>query len=186
MAESWRALLKRVHAMHEVWSLATADLTMEQANHHERAGVLPITFSLLHYVNGEDRNVGERLLGAAPIWSDEWAERTGLRGGPIPRGTPIEVAEQARLTDYDAWLAYQRAVFARTEDALRAQPEERWTEIAFSSVPPRFKGGFIDYLVGDGPLMLGDLMDGLLYQHGMRHVGEIEHARSLVGLQGVG
>jgi hypothetical protein len=28
-------------------------------------------------------------------------------------------------------------------------------------------------------------MDAYLYQHGIRHLGELEHARSLVGLGGV-
>jgi hypothetical protein len=187
MAGSWGALLQRVRAMHEIWSQATAELSAEQVNHHERAGVLPITFSLFHYVNGEDRNTSERLLGATPLWSDDWAARTGLPTTPIPRGTPLEVAEQLRITDYAAWLEYQQAVFARTEQALREQPAERWSEVVFDEVPPRFKGGFLDFLLdGRGPVMLGDLCDVLFYQHGMRHAGEIEHARSLVGLQGVG
>jgi hypothetical protein len=172
--------------MHAFWDQAIADLSLEQVNHHERPGVLPITFSLFHYVNGEDRSVGERLLAEPAIWSDGWAARTGIDGGPIRRGTPLAVAEQVRLTDLDAWRAYQRAVFARTEAALAALPDERWDEVVFPAVPDSFKGGFLDYLIGDGQVRLGDLMDVLLYQHGMRHLGEIEHARSLVGLQGVG
>jgi hypothetical protein len=40
-------------------------------------------------------------------------------------------------------------------------------------------------LAGEGPVRLGDMMDVVLYQHGMRHLGEVEHARSLVGLGGL-
>lgn len=186
MAGPWRELARRVRAMHLFWDQAVADLALAQVNHHERAGVLPIAFSLFHYVNGEDRSVSERLLDAPALWSEEWAARTGIDGGPIRRATPLAVAERVRLADLDAWRAYQRAVFARTESALASVPDARWDEVVFPAVPESFRGGFLDELVGDGPVMLGDFMDVLLYQHGMRHLGEIEHARSLVGLQGVG
>jgi hypothetical protein len=184
---SWSGLTRRVRAMHNLWQQVLQDMTVEQVNHHERAGVLPIAFSLYHYVNGEDRNVAERLLGnQPPIWTDEWAERTGIHSEPIRRGAPIEVAEQVRVVDLDAWRAYQTEVFARTEATLSATPESRWEDVVYERVPDASRGGFIGLLAGDGPVLLGDLMDVFLYQHGMRHLGEIEHARSLVGLQGVG
>ena len=91
-----------------------------------------------------------------------------------------------RLTDLAAWRAYQTAVFARTEQTLAATDDSRWNEVLYEQVPPALMGGFIAYLAGGGPVLLGDLMDVFLYQHGLRHLGEIEHARSLVGLQGVG
>lgn len=182
----WMALLKRVRAMHRFWQLALADMTVGQVNHHERSGVLPITFSLYHYVTGEDRAVSERLLAEPMLWSPDWAARTGIDAEPIRRGAPLAVAEAVRLKGLDAWRAYQSAVFARTESALASFPDERWNEVVFERVPDALAGGFIALLAGDGPVRLGDLMDTFLYQHGMRHLGEIEHARSLVGLQGVG
>lgn len=187
MAENrWAALSRRVSAMHHFWQLCVADMSLDQINHHERAGVLPITFSLFHFVTGEDRAVGERILGEGMLWSPEWAARTGIDGEPLRRGAPLAVAEAVRIGDLDAWRAYQTAVFTRTEAALPAVPDERWDEVVFERVPENMAGGFIDYLAGDGAVILGDLMDTFLYQHGMRHLGEIEHARSLVGLQGVG
>lgn len=183
---SWSALSRRVGAMHKLWQDALTDMSLDQVNHHERAGVLPITFSLFHYVTGEDRAVAERILNESMIWSNEWAERTGVDGEPIRRGAPIAVAEQVRIRDLDAWRAYQTEVFTRTERALAAFPESRWDEVVSERVPEAMKGGFIALLAGDGAVLLGDLMDVFLYQHGMRHLGEIEHARSLVGLQGVG
>jgi hypothetical protein len=47
------------------------------------------------------------------------------------------------------------------------------------------RGGFISMLAGDGPVALSDLLDVVLYQHGMRHLGEMEHARALIGLGGL-
>jgi hypothetical protein len=183
---SWSALSRRVGAMHRLWQDALADMNLDQVNHHERAGVLPITFSLFHFVTSEDRSVAERILNEPMTWSPEWAERTGIDGEPIRRGAPIEIAEQVRIRDLDAWRAYQTEVFTRTENALSAAPESRWDEVVFEQVPEPMKGGFIHLLAGNGPVLLGDLMDVFLYQHGVRHLGEIEHARSLVGLQGVG
>src|SRR4051794_27362443 len=100
---SWHALARRVGVMHQLWQQALADMTVEQVNHHERSGVLPISFSLFHYVYGEDRNVGERLLGQPPVWSTAWAERTGIASEPIRRGAPLALAEQVRIADLDAW-----------------------------------------------------------------------------------
>jgi len=181
----WPALGRRVAAVHALWQLALDDMTPEQINHHERPGVLPIAFSFFHYVNGEDRNVSERLLGAPPLWDAAWGERTGIAAESLRRGTPIAVAEQVRLTDLDAWRAYQTAVFARTDDALAAAPAGRFDEVVYEQLPDALRGGFVAFLAGDGPVFLGDLMDAFLYQHGIRHIGEIEHARSLVGLQGL-
>lgn len=181
----WEALLRRVRAMHTLWDRALEDMTLEQVNHHERPGVLPITFSLFHFVQGEDRAIAERILGEPMIWSAPWAERTGIAAESLKRGTPVAVAEQVRLQDLDAWRTYQRAVFSRTEAALAAMPDDRWAEVLYPQVPEPLAGGFISLLAGDGPVRLGDLMDVFIYQHGMRHLGEIEHGRALVGLGGV-
>jgi hypothetical protein len=182
----WNDLLKRIRATHGFWQRALEDMTLEQVNHHERAGVLPIGFSLFHFVTGEDRAVSERLQAGPILWSAEWAERTGIALAPIKRGDPIEVAETIRLTDLAAWREYQTAVFTRTEATLANMDDARWNEVLYEEAPLAMKGGFIGHLAGDGPVLLGDLMDVFIYQHGLRHLGEIEHARSLVGLQGVG
>ena len=65
----FHVLARRMRPVHQSWQEAAADLTLEQANHHERAGVLPITFSLMHLVH--DEFLGRRLpachIGCAPI-----------------------------------------------------------------------------------------------------------------------
>jgi hypothetical protein len=183
---SWNELLRWIRPMHLLWNQVLDDMTAEQVNHHERSGVLPVAFSLYHYVYGEDRAVAERLLGEATLWNEDQAERTGIEIEPVRRGAPIEVAEQVRITDLDAWKSYQSEVFARTESTLESTPQSRWNEVVFEQMPDALRGGFINLLAGDGPVILGDLMTTFLYQHGMRHLGEIEHSRALVGLQGVG
>jgi hypothetical protein len=163
-----------------------SDVTLNQVNHHEREGVLPIAFSLMHFVNNEDRYVTERLVGGSQLWEDEdWAERVGGNVPQVRRGAALAVAEAVQFGDLAAWREYQDSVFARTEAALAALPEERFEEVVFAQVPDAMRGGFISLLAGDGPVRLGDMMDVVLYQHGMRHLGEVEHARSLVGLRGL-
>jgi uncharacterized protein YjiS (DUF1127 family) len=182
----WHELNRRIKAMHTLWQQALSDLSLNQVNHHERDGVLPIAFSLMHYVNGEDRNVAERLLGEPQLWeADDWAARVGGNVPKVPRGSPMSLAEQVRFGDLAAWRAYQSAVFARTERTLATAAPERFGQVLYDRVPDSLQGGFIALLAGDGPVRLGDLIDAHLYQHGIRHLGEIEHARSLVGLGGV-
>jgi len=60
-------MLRRTRAMHTQWNQITQDLTLDQVNHHEREGVLPIAFSLHHYVLVEDQSLARRVLNQDPI-----------------------------------------------------------------------------------------------------------------------
>jgi hypothetical protein len=184
---SWERLTRRIAVMHRMWDAATSGLTADQMNHHERAGVLPITFSLLHYVLGEDRNVGNYLFDGDFLWeSGGWKKRVGGTTPDVRRGTPVDLAETVRIDDAGAWIAYQRAIFDRTERAMRETPDDTYDRIVHDDLPAPIAGSFVG-MVSDptGPIYLGDALDGFVYQHGIRHLGEIEHGRSLLGLQGV-
>lgn len=184
---SWERLSRRVGTMHLLWNKATTDLTTEQINFRERAGVLPIAFSLLHYVVGEDRNVSTYLSDTPLVWeSGDWGAKIGGNIPDVRRGTPVEIAEEASLGDAAIWMAYQADVFARTENALAAAGPESYDKVVIESIPAEMAGSFIGMTYGPGgPVVLGDILDGFVFQHGIRHLGEIEHARSLLGLQGV-
>jgi hypothetical protein len=161
---------------------------LEQVNHHERAGVLPIAFSLMHLVRTEDTRVSERLLGREPLWeSGGWSDRVQVNVPSVFRGTPIEVAETLRFRDIDAWRSFQTEVFAQTMDALTDETDDaRFDQVLFDRVPDSMRGGWLDYLVAGGAVTLGDLLETVIYHHSIRHLGELEHARALVGLNGVG
>ena len=184
---SWERLTRRVAIMHVMWDRATSDLTTEQINHRERPGVLPIAFSLLHYIPGEDRHVSNYLYGEAPLWeTGGWGERIGGNVPAVRRGTPVDVAETAQLGSADAWMEYQRGVFARTESALASGNPDDYDRIVHEDIPEQLQGSFVGVMAApNGPIYLGDVLDGFIFQHGIRHLGEIEHARSLLGLQGV-
>lgn len=188
VSEEWRAsIARRIAAVHALWQQGVSDLTVEHVNHLERAGVLPIAFSLMHFVVGEDRNAARYLDAGVMLWDEQgWAKRVGLVGQPPIRGTPMADAELIRLGDMDAWRAYQSAVFARTERALVALPLERFAQKAMDRPPAdKLKGAFIALLVPEGEFHVSDVCEAYLFQHAVRHLGELEHARALVGLGGL-
>lgn len=185
----WRdSLERRVAAIHRLWQLGVADLDVDQVNHFERSGVLPIAFTLLHFVVGEDRNAARYLIGDDLLWdAGGWAKRIGFVGEPPQRGTPMADAERMRISDIDAWREYQTAVFARTETALAALPLERFGTKAMDRPPAdKLKGAFIGLLVPEpSEIRLADVCEAYIFQHAARHLGELEHARALVGLGGL-
>ena len=71
------SLRRRMRAMHSLWEDAVATMDVDQVNHVEREPVLPIAFSLFHFVQIEDGSA--TMLGAGPmVYDDSWAERMGL------------------------------------------------------------------------------------------------------------
>jgi hypothetical protein len=188
VSEEWRAsIVQRIAAAHSLWQQGVSDLTLPQVNRFERAGVLPIAFTLMHCVVGEDRNAARYLAPGALLWDEQgWATRVGLVGEPPVRGTPMADAEKIRLGDLTAWRAYQTAVFARTERALATLPLSRFAEKAMDRPPAdKLKGSFLALLVPEGEIRISDVCEAYLFQHAVRHLGELEHARALVGLGGL-
>jgi hypothetical protein len=186
--EAWREdIVARVRAMDAMLTRAAIDLTLEQMNHVERPGVLPIAFSLIHVVGNQDRMVGRFLNGTPPVWKRaDWTTKVGLVGEPPVRGTPMVAAERIRFGNADGWREYQAAVFAETERALQLTPAERFEREAFDgSRPASLAGGFLELLVPSGPIRIRAVVEAWIFQHGLRHLGEIEHARALVGLGGM-
>ena len=98
----------------------------------------------------------------------------------------MEVSESLRFADVDAWRDYQSGVFEQTISLLESADSSRWDEIQLDSVPESMRGGFLHALVSSGPVLLGDYLEVVVYHHALRHLGELEHARALVGLSGVG
>jgi len=186
--DEWRAsLVHRVAAVHALWQQGVSDLALDQVNHFERPGVLPIAFTLTHCVVGEDRNAARFLGSGTLLWDQEdWARRVGLVGELPVRGTPMRDAERIRLGDVDAWRAYQTAVFARTERALATLPLDRYANKAMDRPPAdKLKGSFLALIVPEGDPKISDVCEAYVFQHAVRHLGELEHARALVGLGGL-
>ena len=179
------SLRRRMRAMHSLWEDAVATMDLGHVNHVEREPVLPIAFSLFHLVQIEDGSA--TMLGAGPMVYDEsWASRMGLAIADHGKHKTVDEMVDQRIGDYDAFGDYMRLVFAKTESWLANLEPSALTEIVVSRpFPPHIASTFSARVAGDGGMTRLDATECWIYQHGLRHMGEIEHARALVGLQGM-
>jgi hypothetical protein len=179
------SLRRRMRSMHSLWEDAVATMDLEQVNHVEREPVLPIAFSLFHFVNIEDSSAS--ILGAGPIvYDDTWATRMGLAIDDHGKHRTVDEMVHQRLGDYDAFKAYMDAVFSKTETWLAGLDPASLTEVVVARpFPPQIATTFSARVAGPDGITRLDATECWIYQHGLRHMGEIEHARALVGLQGM-
>jgi hypothetical protein len=181
------SLRRRVRAMNTLWERAVSDLTLEQMNHQERAGVLPMAFSFSHFLRMEDQSVSGAFLGRQPLWvTGGWAEKIGVTVDALGREESVEEMEVLRFGDLDAWKEYQAQVIAQTSEVLEALTAERLFEVLVPRLPPNAQQIYCALVVGpDGPIRRLEVLECFVYQHGLRHMGEVEHGRALVGLGGM-
>ena len=93
--------------------------------------------------------------------------------------------ELIRFADFEAFKNYQAAVLARTTSALKEVTAESLAEVLMPKLPPNMQNMYCALVIKGGPLRKLDVLECFVYQHGLRHMGEIEHGRALVGLQGM-
>jgi len=63
---------------------------------------------------------------------------------------------------------------------------DRLAEVVLPQLPPNMQNIFCALVIGPGaPLRRLDVLECFVYQHGLRHMGEVEHGRALVGLGGM-
>lgn len=179
------SLRRRIRAMHSLWEDAVATMSAEHVNFVERDPVLPIAFSLFHFVRIEDSSAAG--LGSGPVIYDrQWGERIGL--GVDDHGKERTVAEmmEQRIGDYDAFKDYMARVFAQTESWLgRLEPAELVEVVVARPLPPTIASTFSARVAGPDGITRLDAVECWIYQHGLRHMGEVEHARAMVGLGGM-
>ena len=181
------SLQNRIRALNVHWERAASDLTLEQVNHHEREGVLPMAFSFSHYIRAQDQAISGPFLGEAPLWvSGGWAERVRVSIDTLGREETVAEMEHLRFSDMDAWRAYQSAVIERTSRVLATVDAGILGEVLMPKLPPNMQNMFCAIVIGpDAPLRKLEVLECFVYQHGLRHMGEIEHGRALVGLAGM-
>ena len=181
------SLRNRIRALNTLWERAVSDLTLEQMNHHERAGVLPMAFSFSHYIRAQDQSISRPMLREETLWvSGGWAAKVGVSVDSFGREETIAEMEHLRFADIDAWRSYQAAVLARTDTVLATIDADILGEVLMPKLPPNMQNIFCAIVIGpDAPLRKLEVLECFIYQHGLRHMGEIEHGRALVGLQGM-
>ncbi len=180
------SLRRRMRAMHSLYYEAVDTMDLEHVNHFERPGVLPIAFSLFHYTNMQDATFMV-LTGVAPVWGPQWQEKVRMAVDDHGKERTVDEMALQRIGDYDAFKAYQRAVFSRTEAHLGALTDgaELRRVVIPRPFPPAVASTFSARCAGADGVTVLDGFECWHYQHGLRHMGEIELARGLVGLAGM-
>lgn len=179
------SLRRRMRALFSLYDDAVATMDLEQVNHFEREGVLPIAFSLFHIVNMVDASF-LLMTGTAPVWDDEWSAR--VRPAIPDHGKERSVAEMVhqRIGDYEQFRTYMQTVFARVEAWLASlDPTELTRVVIARPFPDQVASTYSARVAGSEGITLLDATECWIYQHGLRHMGEIELARGLVGLGGM-
>jgi hypothetical protein len=179
------SLQRRMRAMFSLYDDALATMDLSHVNHFEREGVLPIAFSLFHYANMHDASF-MMLTGTPPIWNDEWQRRVGVSVNDHGKHRTVDEMIHQRIGDLDAFAEYMRAVYSRTLGWLAGlDPAELDRVVITRPFPPQIASTFSARVAGEQGLTVLDGVECWLYQHGLRHMGEIEMARGLVGLGGM-
>ncbi len=179
------SLQRRMRAMHSLYYQAVDSMDLEHVNHFEREGVLPIAFCLFHYTNMQDASF-MLLTGIAPVWNDDWQTRVHMTINDHGKHKTVDEMIHQRIGDYDAFKEYMRTVFDRTEAYLDAlDPTDLTRVVVQRPFPPQIASTYSARVAGDVGITVLDGFECWLYQHGLRHMGEIELARGLVGLGGM-
>lgn len=160
-------------------------MDLEQVNRVVVPGALPIAFSLVHQLLIEDGSV-VFIGGPPPQMSETWAKRIGLAINDPGKEKTVEEMMNQRIGDYGAFLELQRLVFHATEDfVIHIDPSTFSDVIVAYPYGPSIAQTFSARVAGDEGITRSDAVECWIYQHALRHMGEIEHARALVGLSGM-
>ncbi len=179
------SLLRRMRTMHSLYYQAVGTMELEHVNHFERAGVLPIAFSLFHYTNMQDATFFA-ITGQLPIWNDDWQARVKMAINDHGKERSVEEMVDQRIGDFEAFKEYQRAVFDRTEAHLASMDVVEFDRVIIAPpYPPQVASTYSAICAGPQGITVLDAFECWHYQHGLRHMGEIELARGLVGLGGM-
>ena len=179
------SLLRRMRTMHSLYYQAVDTMELEHVNHFERAGVSAdrVLAVPLHEHAGRDVL---RITGELPIWNDDWQARVQMAIDDHGKEETVETMVDQRIGDYEAFKEYQRTVFDRTEAHIAAMdPADFERVIIAPPYPAQVASTYSAVCAGPQGITVLDAFECWLYQHGLRHMGEIELARGLVGLGGM-
>lgn len=179
------SLARRLRAVHTLYRRALDTMTADQVNAVVAPTTLPIAFSLVHQLLIED---GARALCGGPAPLCDGTALAPLRLAIPDHGKARTVAEMMaqRIGDYDAFGELQARVFAATESYVEDVPVDALGEVLVAPpYPEALAHTFSALVAGPAGITRADALECWIYQHALRHMGEIEHARSLVGLGGM-
>ncbi len=176
---------RRFRALRSLYDDALSSMGPEHVNHFERPGVVPIAFSLFHITNMIDVSFC-LIAGCTPVWNDEWAARVRMEIPDHGKHRTVAEMEHQRIGDYDAFREYFAAVWDRVADWLDSAHEVDLERVLVPRpFPPQIASTFSARVAGPPGITVLDALECWIYQHGLRHMGEIELGRGLVGLTGM-
>jgi hypothetical protein len=179
------SLRRRFEALRSLYDEALDTMSIEHVNHFERPGVLPIAFSLFHITNMVDAS-HMLITGEAPIWNDEWNARVQPAIADHGKHRTVGEMEAQRIGDYEGFKAYFATVFDRTQSWLATlQVSDLDRVVIARPLPPQVASTFSARVAGEQGITVLDAVECWMYQHALRHMGEIELARGFVGLGGM-
>lgn len=179
------SLQRRVRALHSLYTDALATMNLDQVNHFEREGVVPIAFSLFHIANMIDASF-LLMTGQSPLWDERWEALVKPAIADHGKHRTVEEMVHQRIGDYEAFQEYLHAVFDRVETWLAdLDPAELTRVVIPRPFPAQIASTYSARVARDEGITLLDAAECWIYQHGLRHMGEIELARGLVGLGGM-
>ena len=179
------SLRRRMRAIFSLYEDATATMELHHVNYKEREDVLPIAFSLFHIVNMIDASL-MLLNGKAPLWDDTWAQRMNPAINDHGKHRTVEEMVHQQIGDYSVFKDYMSQVFARVESWIAELAPADLNRVIFAKpYPPKIATTFSARVGGDAGITVLDGLECWIYQHALRHMGEIEYARHLVGLRGM-
>ena len=180
------SLVRRMRTMVSLYEEAVDTMTLEQVNHVDAEGRLPIAFSLFHYVNMHD-GAFLMITGEPPTYDEEWEARIRPVISSHGMHQPTSEMWRQKIGDYDAWKEYQRTVFARTMAHLESMDPDDFLRVVIPPPYPETVAATYSARVADPDVGITvlDAFECWHYQHGLRHMGEIELARGFMGLSGM-
>jgi hypothetical protein len=179
------SLQRKFRALFSLYEEATSTMTLEQVNYQEREGILPIAFSLFHYVNMHDASF-MMLTGEPFICTQETLDAIAPAIPDHGKHKTVDEMQMQKIGNYEAFIEYMNAVFARTERYLPTLTLEELNRVLLTRpFGPAIANTYSARVAGEAGLTVHDGIECWLYQHGLRHMGEIELARSFVGLNGL-
>lgn len=171
--------------MHSLYYDACATMSVDQVNAVTHSFTLPIAFSLVHQLLMEDGAL-VFIGGPAPQFNEEWARRLHLAIADHGKEKTVDEMMGQRIGNYEAFLEFQKLVFDATEKYVAAvDPDSLNDVLVHAPYGPVIADTFSARVGGENGITRSDALECWIYQHALRHMGEIEHARALVGLGGM-
>ncbi len=164
-------LRPNIKALHNNLMDAMKGLADEQLHFRPLGKGNHIAFIIWHAVRTEDSVMNFLLQKKAPLWNAEgWDKKFGMDPRAQGTGMTAEQSASLKISSLSDFLEYAKNVFKASEAYLETLNE---TEL-----------GRVEEFQYFGKRSYGQVIGGVILQHGAQHLGEIWYVKGLQGLKG--